>query len=167
MLGVIDGGMRAHFQLPTIMGESVAYESHAPTGGLVSFSRTHGAGRSLLMQQALGGPCVQPYNCDEGLVCREGLCETCQDNHECYVRNDKEQCFNSTAAGAPVCKHKLLFSPFDHSDTIIACITFITIMLAAPSGIGGGGILVLHQIRICLLESSCTYVHIDVCVCCL
>jgi len=41
-----------------------------------------------------------------------------------------------------MCKHKPLFSPFDHSDTLIALITFVTIMLAAPSGIGGGGILV-------------------------
>jgi hypothetical protein len=44
-----------------------------------------------------------------------------------------------------VCKHKPLFSPFDHSDTLIAIITLITIMLAAPAGIGGGGILVCFR----------------------
>jgi uncharacterized membrane protein YfcA len=105
-------------------------------------SRAHDGRRRLLFQQAIGGPCSHAWNCDEGLICREGICETCESNAECFVRNDKEQCFNSTVTGAPVCKHKLLFSPFDHSDTLIAIITFITITLAAPSGIGGGGILV-------------------------
>lgn len=102
----------------------------------------HGAGRSLLAQQLLGGPCTEAWNCDEGLVCNAGICETCSNDEQCIERNNKEQCFNQTSRGAPMCKHKPLFSPFDISDTWIAAITFVTIMLAAPSGIGGGGILV-------------------------
>jgi uncharacterized membrane protein YfcA len=96
----------------------------------------------FLPQQLIGGPCSHGWNCNEGLICREGLCETCETNDECMQRNDKNQCFNSTSIGAPVCKHKPLFSPFDTSDSWIALITFCTILLAAPSGIGGGGILV-------------------------
>jgi hypothetical protein len=143
LLGVMDGGLRARFRLPTILGESVSYDGHAAADAhAVGFARPHGASRSLLLQQMAGGPCTHAWNCDEGLVCREGICDTCETNEECIVRNDKEQCFNSSATGAPTCKHKPLFSPFDHSDTLIAIITFVTIMLAAPSGIGGGGILV-------------------------
>ena len=144
LLGIVDGGMRAHFKLPTIMGEAVAYDSHdgGMDGHIPLYTRIHGATRSLLAQQLIGGPCSHGWNCNEGLICREGLCETCETNDECMVRNDKNQCFNSTSIGAPVCKHKPLFSPFDTSDSWIALITFCTILLAAPSGIGGGGILV-------------------------
>ena len=35
-----------------------------------------------------------------------------------------------------------MFSPLDSSDLWMALITAVTIMLAAPSGVGGGGILV-------------------------
>ena len=35
-----------------------------------------------------------------------------------------------------------MFSPLDLSDVWMAGITAVTIMLAAPSGVGGGGILV-------------------------
>jgi hypothetical protein len=144
LLGMIDGGMRVHFKLPTIMGESVSYDSNAAEAmqGHVSSYHMHGAGRSLLAQQLLGGPCTEAWNCDEGLVCNAGICETCSNDEQCIERNNKEQCFNQTSRGAPMCKHKPLFSPFDISDTWIAAITFVTIMLAAPSGIGGGGILV-------------------------
>jgi uncharacterized membrane protein YfcA len=37
---------------------------------------------------------------------------------------------------------QLMFSPLDSSDMWMAAITAVTIMLAAPSGVGGGGILV-------------------------
>lgn len=75
---------------------------------------------------------------------------------------------------AQVCKHKPLFSPFDHSDTLIAIITFITIMLAAPAGIGGGGILVCFRPsslpRVCLFllpyvpshRSFCLYASMQI-----
>ena len=145
VLGVLDGGLRAHFQLPTILGETISYSADAAVGTAArshGFAHERGAGRRLLFQQTLGGTCTHAWNCDEGLVCRDGFCETCETNAECFVRNDKEQCFNSTVSGAPVCKHKPLFGPFDHSDMWIAAITFVTIVLAAPSGIGGGGILV-------------------------
>jgi len=103
MVGMLDGAMRAHYKLPTILGESVSYEDASPVpAGHVSFARTHGTGRSLLMQQQLGGPCTKPWNCQEGLVCRDDLCQTCDSNEECMAGNDKEQCFNVTAAGAPV-----------------------------------------------------------------
>jgi len=141
LLGVLDGGLRARFRLPTILGESVSYDAGVDVLG-AGFPQPHGGARSLLMQQFVGGTCTHAWNCDEGLVCREGVCETCETDSECTVRNDKERCFNTTVGDAPKCKHKLLFSPFGHSDTLIAIITFVTIMLAAPSGIGGGGILV-------------------------
>ena len=103
MVGMMDGAMRAHYKLPTILGESVIYEEASPlTAEHVSFARTHGTGRSLLMQQELGGPCSHPWNCQEGLVCRDDLCQTCHTNEECMAGNDKEQCFNVTARGGPV-----------------------------------------------------------------
>ena len=53
-LGIVDGGMRAHFKLPTIMGEEVAYDSHELAGGMDGhiplYTRIHGATRSLLAQ---------------------------------------------------------------------------------------------------------------------
>ena len=103
MVGMMDGAMRAHYKLPTILGESVIYDEASPlTAEHVSFARTHGTGRSLLMQQELGGPCSHPWNCQEGLVCRDDLCQTCHTNEECMAGNDKEKCFNVTARGGPV-----------------------------------------------------------------
>lgn len=100
---MIDGAMRAHYKLPTILGESVIYEkASSQKAGHVSFARTHGSGRSLLMQQEVGGPCSHPWNCQEGLVCRDDLCQTCHTNEECMAGNDKEQCFNVTVRGGPV-----------------------------------------------------------------
>ena len=91
-----------HYKLPTILGESVSYEDASPVpAGHVSFARTHGTGRSLLMQQQLGGPCTKPWNCQEGLVCRDDLCQTCDSNEECMAGNDKEQCFKRDRSRRP------------------------------------------------------------------
>ncbi|EKX43372.1 hypothetical protein GUITHDRAFT_95350 [Guillardia theta CCMP2712] len=145
LLGLVDGSMRAYMRLPTILGEEVTYEEAGTLSSLhdseMLMTDRHGAGRSLL-SAPLGKACVHPWSCQTGLVCRAGTCAICSNDAECQQTNSKNQCQNSSVAGVPMCKHKPLFHPFDHSDVLICLITLVTIMLAAPAGVGGGGILV-------------------------
>jgi len=101
----------------------------------------HWGGRHLLTQVSEGADCKVSYNCVSGLVCRGETCSLCETDAECILRNNKDQCQKGND-GQNYCKHKPLFHPFDHSDMIITLITLITIILAAPAGVGGGGILV-------------------------
>lgn len=101
-----------------------------------------------LMQHDSGEECLAHWNCKDWLVCNKGMCSACESNYQCQERNPSRQCFTNISWAIEgeldynVCKHKPLFFPFTWSDFILACITFLTIALAAPTGTGGGGILV-------------------------
>jgi len=101
-----------------------------------------------LMQHDSGMHCEAHWNCKDWLVCSNGVCSSCESNHQCEERNPSRQCFSNISWAIEdelnynVCKHKPLFFPFTSSDFSLACITFLTIALAAPTGTGGGGILV-------------------------
>ncbi|EKX32257.1 hypothetical protein GUITHDRAFT_148761 [Guillardia theta CCMP2712] len=105
-----------------------------------------------LLQSDFGEPCKHHFNCKSYLICRSGTCSACEATHECQVRNSARQCFQNSSSShfgwteSPypfaVCKHKPLFFPFTTEDAWITVITFVTIALAAPTGTGGGGILV-------------------------
>jgi len=105
-----------------------------------------------LLQSDFGEPCQHHFNCKSYLICRSGICSACEATHECQVRNSARQCFQNSSSSLfgwtespytfAVCKHKPLFFPFTTADAWITVITFFTIALAAPTGTGGGGILV-------------------------
>ena len=115
---------------------------------VAGFQGEAGSITEMLMQHNMGEPCTEHWNCMDWLVCSHGVCEACQSNAECQERNPSRQCFNNISWAVEgelqynVCKHKPLFFPFTFSDFALACITFVTIALAAPTGTGGGGILV-------------------------
>jgi hypothetical protein len=102
----------------------------------------------VLVQRELGEECTAHWNCFEWLVCRDGVCSSCETNTECQERNPSRQCFSDLAwavegdASQNVCKHKPLFFPLTWADISMAILTFLTIGLSAPTGTGGGGILV-------------------------
>ncbi|KAJ1482781.1 hypothetical protein T484DRAFT_2637667 [Baffinella frigidus] len=97
LLGVVDGGVRAHFGVGTILGEELSMtwgEDHGPatmsTDASTMFPAV-GSSRHLLMQVFEGSDCEVSYNCVSGLVCREGVCSVCGSDAECEVRNKKEK----------------------------------------------------------------------------
>lgn len=102
----------------------------------------------MLLQKELGGECSEHWNCKEWLVCQDGVCSACESNSQCQERNPSRQCFSALdwaiegEISGNICKHKPLFFPLTWSDGAIALVTFLTIALAAPTGTGGGGILV-------------------------
>jgi hypothetical protein len=97
----------------------------------------------MLKQHDIGAECTHQFDCKTFLVCNdEGKCSACDTDEQCQVRNDQRQCFANTERDYNVCKHKPLFLPFSFSDFVLAVITFLTTALAAPTGAGGGGILV-------------------------
>ena len=102
----------------------------------------------MLLQKELGGECSEHWNCKEWLVCQDGVCSACESNSQCQERNPSRQCFSDLdwaiegEISGNICKHKPLFFPLTWSDVAIGVVTFLTIALAAPTGTGGGGILV-------------------------
>lgn len=109
---------------------------------------TEGAATQMLLQNDIGQDCKEHWNCKDWLVCSNGVCSACESNFQCQQRNAFRQCFSNISWAVEdqldysVCKHKPLFFPFTWSDFMLAIITFLTIALAAPTGTGGGGILV-------------------------
>mmetsp|Transcript_53696 Transcript_53696/g.112039 ORF Transcript_53696/g.112039 Transcript_53696/m.112039 type:complete len:573 (-) Transcript_53696:79-1797(-) len=150
--GAGDGALRAYFNHPTtILGETVRESSLTVSDEFTMepiqpHQRSLQAYRSqqtqMLEQKSIGDDCSVSWNCIPGLVCRDQKCEYCALDSECMTRNSKYRCFNDTGDDGGLCRHKRLFYPFDASDFWITLITSLTIMLAAPAGVGGGGILV-------------------------
>jgi uncharacterized membrane protein YfcA len=110
-----------------------------------------GGGREqteMLLQSDIGLPCKEHWNCQPWLVCSKGLCAACETNLQCQQRHPARQCFSNISWAVEdqyefnVCKHKPLFFPFTWQDFVLIWITFLTIALSAPTGTGGGGILV-------------------------
>ena len=120
----------------------------ADASPLQQFAVESTATTQMLLQQDLGHTCKEHWNCKDWLVCSDGVCSSCSTNSQCQERNDFRQCFSNISWAVEgelpynVCKHKPLFFPFTWSDFVLAIITFLTIALAAPTGTGGGGILV-------------------------
>lgn len=125
-----------------------AGSSAADASPLQQFAVESSATTQILLQHDMGQECKEHWNCKDWLVCSDGLCSACSTNSQCQERNDFRQCFSNISWAVEgelsynVCKHKPLFFPFTWSDFVLAIITFLTIALAAPTGTGGGGILV-------------------------
>ena len=51
----------------------------------------------VLVQRELGEECTEHWNCFESLVCRDGVCSSCETNTECQERNPSRQCFSDLA----------------------------------------------------------------------
>ena len=106
--------------------------------------------REILMQRDIGGACKEHWNCLSWLICRDDECAPCESSDECQERHGTETtCYENvdehlveSRLEYNVCKHKALMLPFDWRDLIIVVLTFVTIALSAPTGTGGGGILV-------------------------
>ena len=93
-----------------------------------------------------GDECLKMNDCNREYVCSDGVCAACQSNEQCWGRSDGAslKCFMNVdgEAGHNLCKHKPLLDPLSWNDIALGIITFCTTALAAPTGAGGGGILV-------------------------
>mmetsp|Transcript_27209 Transcript_27209/g.65647 ORF Transcript_27209/g.65647 Transcript_27209/m.65647 type:complete len:557 (-) Transcript_27209:539-2209(-) len=155
VVGLCDGMYRAAYHLPTVLGEGIDYNELLERGVDHGFRTTPGglemsvAPRNIqsLMQQGHGGACQHQWQCTSHLVCRDGVCSFCASDDECRQRNSMRECYNETsdedgAQPEAECRHKPLFFPLYGSDIFIFFFAFFVVMLAAPTGTGGGGILV-------------------------
>ena len=100
----------------------------------------------MRIQKPFGTTCDNSWNCDNGLVCQkdssgQSVCSFCTTDDQCRAEEANYRCWN-VSNEASYCRHKGLWDPFDESDVWITIITFFTIMLSAPAGVGGGCILV-------------------------
>ena len=149
VIACVDGAVRAQYGASELMGEdpagymrsadAVNLRTHS-TAGRLHFVGSHG---QALHQGGPGESCEFMYNCISTLVCREGLCQPCVSTDECQLHSPELQCFNATGHELHTsCRHKPMFFPFSVSDVALILITLFTIVFTAPTGAGGGGILV-------------------------
>ena len=150
-MACLDGAVRAENGAMTLMAEDPAgHMTDLVTAGAGRVASVQAKGLHLpgsnahgLHQNDIGQSCTFQYNCIRSLVCREGQCSTCLTTQECQGHNDEMQCFNATGSDTHTnCKHKPMFFPFSWRDFALILITLFTITLTAPTGAGGGGILV-------------------------
>ena len=147
--GAVGRGRHDQGAQTALLGErqqdDVRQEQQALLGVLTGGA--HGT-TEMLLQNDIGEPCQEHWNCMDWLVCADNLCSSCHSNHECQQRHPARQCFSNSSWAVEdgvsynMCKHKPLFFPFSWEDFALIWVTFFTIALAAPTGTGGGGILV-------------------------
>lgn len=150
-MACLDGAVRAQNGAMTLMGEDPAgHMKDIVAAGVGPVASVHAKGLHLpgtkahqLHQNVMGEDCKFQYNCIRSLVCRQGQCATCESTSECQEHGAEMQCFTATEGETHSnCKHKPMFFPFSWRDGLLLGITLITITLTAPTGAGGGGILV-------------------------
>jgi uncharacterized membrane protein YfcA len=76
-------------------------------------------------------------SCGVELVCRNGLCSPCREDHECA---DQHRC--DVKSGQNVCVKRQLWDAFGESDAWLTFWVFACTVLSAASGVGGGGMFV-------------------------
>merc|ERR550537_2162743 len=76
--------------------------------------------------------------CGVELVCRNGLCSPCEQDHECLDQHRGD----IKPDGRNVCVKRQLFDAFGGSDAWLTFWVFACTVLSAASGVGGGGMFV-------------------------
>jgi len=66
----------------------------------------------------------------------------CSSDSKCRAINPEWECFGASSSGPGQCWHKHLLPRMDGSDFWMILLTFATIFLSVPVGVGGGGVLV-------------------------
>jgi hypothetical protein len=83
------------------------------------------------------------------MVCVSGQCSACSSDDQCKARLPENRCGSSSSHGGRFCAHKTLWEDFGGIDVLLLIIVFFSTALSAPTGTGGGGIMVPVFMLLC------------------
>lgn len=93
--------------------------------------------------------CSSNNGCPIAMVCQSGKCSACSSDMQCKARNAHNRCTSSSSHTGRFCAHKTFGDDFDAIDVLLLLITFLSTALSAPTGTGGGGIMVPVLMLLC------------------
>ena len=76
------------------------------------------------------------------MVCVSGHCTACSSDDQCKARQPQNRCDSSSSHAGRFCAHKSMWEDFGGIDLLLLVIVFFSTALSAPTGTGGGGIMV-------------------------
>jgi len=94
-------------------------------------------------------PCSTHTSCPRTMVCVSGQCSACSSDDQCKARLPENRCGSSSSHGGRFCAHKTLWEDFGGIDVLLLIIVFFSTALSAPTGTGGGGIMVPVFMLLC------------------
>jgi hypothetical protein len=83
------------------------------------------------------------------MLCVGGTCAACSSDVQCKARNSQNICASSSSNEGRFCAHKTLWQDFGATDLLLLIIVFFSTALSAPTGTGGGGIMVPVLMLLC------------------
>ncbi len=98
--------------------------------------------RQMLQSLLSGQMCSSDNGCPPMLLCMGGKCSACSSDAQCAAHNPHNRCSSSSSDSHPFCAHKTLWQDFGATDVLLLIIIFFSTALSAPTGTGGGGIMV-------------------------
>ena len=93
--------------------------------------------------------CSSSNGCPATMVCLSGKCSACSSDMQCEIRNPNNRCTSSSSDAGRFCAHKTFGEDFGAIDILLLVITFLSTALSAPTGTGGGGIMVPVFMLLC------------------
>jgi hypothetical protein len=105
--------------------------------------------RQMLQMLLSDQTCSSNNGCPSNMVCLSGKCSVCSSDTQCEARNLHNRCMSSSSHDGRFCAHKSFGDDFGAVDVLLLVITFLSTALSAPTGTGGGGIMVPVFMLLC------------------